>query len=110
DLNAELYPIAAISVGPKMACVISMKYSSPPRKRGSRATVIPLAPWVPASAGMTDNLLIFRDSFRVRFLASGLCSRGVKSNFAHLAVLHGRNRPRLDAIDTAEVGGATRTL
>jgi len=38
------------------------RLSSPPRKRGSRATVRTLRPWVPAFAGMTDKRLILRRS------------------------------------------------
>src|SRR6266446_620417 len=40
-----------------MARVISTLYPSPPRKRGSSATAGALGRWIPAFAGMTDNLL-----------------------------------------------------
>ena len=42
------------------------RVSSPPRKRGSRATAGSWSPWIPAFAGMTDKLLRFPYSFRVR--------------------------------------------
>jgi hypothetical protein len=48
-----------------MTQALSTGYSSPSRKRGSRATPVALAPWIPAFAGMTINLLIFRHSFVV---------------------------------------------
>jgi DNA-binding transcriptional ArsR family regulator len=57
---------ARLNVRLEIAAVVSAWYSSPPRKRGSRTTAKTLAPWIPASAGMTNNLLIFRDSFQVR--------------------------------------------
>jgi hypothetical protein len=41
-------------------------YSSPPRKRGSRAAVRALDAWIPAFAGMTSNLQAEHNSFRVR--------------------------------------------
>ena len=39
--------------------------TSPPRRRGSRANVEAPGLWIPAFAGMTDNRLIFGDSFTV---------------------------------------------
>jgi len=48
--------------------MISMRYSSPPRKRGSRATAGSLGPWIPAFAGMTNKALTLRDSFSASLL------------------------------------------
>ena len=54
-----------------MMYVISISYPSRLRKPGSRAcpgldpgaTAKALEPWIPAVAGMTNNLLVLRNSF-----------------------------------------------
>src|SRR5712691_5568220 len=51
------------------AGAISRCHPSPPRKRGSRPTAEALDPWLPASAGMTNNLLMLFGSFWTRGLA-----------------------------------------
>jgi hypothetical protein len=52
-----------VSVWPETAGITSMCYTSPPRKRGSRAAAEALGSWIPAFAGMTNNRLILLDSF-----------------------------------------------
>src|SRR5271156_6495620 len=51
-----------------MTCVLSTCHTSPPRKRGSRATVAVLEPWIPAFAGTTNKFLIFMDSISAQAL------------------------------------------
>ena len=71
-----------------MKHVKSVHYPSPPRKRGSRATAKTLGPWIPAFAGMTNNLLFSQPTMRIikafaltailyGSLVSVLVSRGV---------------------------------
>jgi hypothetical protein len=43
-----------------------------PVKAASRAAAETLGPWIPAFAGVTNNLLIFHDSFPVRFWGATL--------------------------------------
>jgi hypothetical protein len=48
-----------VSVRLKMACTISTWYPSPPRKRGSKASAQASGLWIPAFAGMENNVLMF---------------------------------------------------
>src|SRR6266571_4895864 len=58
--------------------------AGPVEKAGSRAPARTLAPWIPAFAGMTDNLLIGQNSFLVGLLGReyslAMCSENFKLN------------------------------